>query len=70
MITADVKVQGAPLGIVVHHFQGAILLKPAFPTTTEEKRIGLLKKVMSKINHIMLSKWIWPIGEECGPLPI
>ena len=32
--------------------------QPAFPTTAEKKGVGLLKKMMSKVNHVMLPKRI------------
>ena len=43
MITADVHVQCAPLGINLQIF---FFLKPGFPTTAMEKGLQLLKNVM------------------------
>ena len=47
-------------GALIHHTDLSVLLQPGFPTTDEKIGVQLLKEMVSKISHIMLSKWLRP----------
>lgn len=70
LLTADVEVKGVPQGVLIHNSDLPILLKPGFPTTTEEIGIELLVKIVPKISDIMLTNGFLPGGQNGSPLPI